>query len=142
MKESDPLLVESTPPVAASPSSAKFPSFGTLLREGVVLPNVGSTGRDHLANERTFLAYVRTALSLTGVGLGLLRWTGISNAAGFLVLLLGLVVLVTATHRYYVVMYQLSQQKFEPNVRSALGMVVLILAVIATLLALYFTHQL
>jgi putative membrane protein len=142
MKESDPLLVESNPPPGASPSSDAFPSLGKLLREGVVLPNVGSTGRDHLANERTFLAYVRTALSLTGVGLGILRWSGISNAAGFLVLLLGLVVLVTATHRYFSVMYQLSQQKFEPNVRSALGMVVLILAVIATLLALYFTHQL
>lgn len=30
--------------------------------------NKGSTARDHLANERTFLAWVRTALGLVGFG--------------------------------------------------------------------------
>jgi putative membrane protein len=30
--------------------------------------NVGSTARDHLANERTFLAWVRTALAVIGLG--------------------------------------------------------------------------
>ena len=31
-------------------------------------PNTGSTARDHLANERTFLAWVRTALGVIGLG--------------------------------------------------------------------------
>lgn len=30
--------------------------------------NVGSLARDHLANERTFLAWVRTALAVVGLG--------------------------------------------------------------------------
>ena len=33
--------------------------------------NTGSTARDHLANERTFLAWLRTGLSLIGFGVGL-----------------------------------------------------------------------
>ena len=30
--------------------------------------NIGSVARDHLANERTFLAWVRTALAVIGLG--------------------------------------------------------------------------
>lgn len=35
---------------------------------GDVIENLDSTARDHLANERTFLAWVRTALGLVGLG--------------------------------------------------------------------------
>lgn len=38
-----------------------------------LVPNEGSTARDHLANERTFLAWVRTALGLVGLGVVLGR---------------------------------------------------------------------
>jgi uncharacterized membrane protein YidH (DUF202 family) len=38
-----------------------------------VVENRGSTARDHLANERTFLAWVRTALGLVGLGVILER---------------------------------------------------------------------
>ena len=31
--------------------------------------NTGSTARDHLASERTFLAWVRTALAVVGLGI-------------------------------------------------------------------------
>jgi uncharacterized membrane protein YidH (DUF202 family) len=42
-----------------------------LLKNGptLVLENKGATARDHLANERTFLAYLRTSLSLLTVGI-------------------------------------------------------------------------
>ena len=36
----------------------------------VVLENSGSVARDHLASERTFLAYVRTSLALSSAGVG------------------------------------------------------------------------
>lgn len=36
----------------------------------VELENTGSTARDHLANERTWLAYVRTSLAIAGTGVG------------------------------------------------------------------------
>lgn len=35
---------------------------------GDVVDNLDSTARDHLANERTFLAWVRTALGMVGLG--------------------------------------------------------------------------
>ena len=41
-----------------------------FLRE-VQIPNTGSVARDHLANERTFLAWARTSLALCGIGIGL-----------------------------------------------------------------------
>ena len=42
------------------------------LNPAFVLQNSGSVARDHLASERTFLAYVRTSLTIatTGVGIG------------------------------------------------------------------------
>ncbi|MGB5808988.1 MAG: DUF202 domain-containing protein [Polyangiales bacterium] len=39
-----------------------------LPRMGDVVDNLDSTARDHLANERTFLAWVRTALGMVGLG--------------------------------------------------------------------------
>lgn len=41
-----------------------------FLRE-VNIPNTGSVARDHLANERTFLAWARTSLALCGFGIAL-----------------------------------------------------------------------
>ncbi len=39
-----------------------------------IIENTGSAARDHLANERTFLAWVRTALGLVGLGVLLERF--------------------------------------------------------------------
>jgi uncharacterized membrane protein YidH (DUF202 family) len=36
----------------------------------LTLRNTGSVARDHLASERTFLAYVRTSLSFASAGVG------------------------------------------------------------------------
>lgn len=35
-----------------------------------MLENAGSVARDHLASERTFLAYVRTSLAISMAGVG------------------------------------------------------------------------
>lgn len=40
------------------------------IRPSLVLQNAGSVARDHLASERTFLAYVRTSLTLASTGVG------------------------------------------------------------------------
>ncbi|KAF9078809.1 hypothetical protein BDP27DRAFT_29880 [Rhodocollybia butyracea] len=42
----------------------------TASRTSVVLENTNSVARDHLASERTFLAYVRTSLGVTVAGVG------------------------------------------------------------------------
>lgn len=39
----------------------------------ITLKNSGSVARDHLASERTFLAYLRTSLALTSAGVGMFK---------------------------------------------------------------------
>jgi len=141
MKETDSLLAERD---VCRPEEGEedFPSFRSLMKHGLVLDNTGSTARDHLANERTYLAWIRTALSLSGIGLALLKWQGIANAAGYLVFCLGVYALISSTVRYFRVMQLLSQNTFEPNVRTAFSVVTVILMVIIVLLCLHLTHQL
>jgi putative membrane protein len=73
---------------------------------------------DHAANERTYLAWIRTALAFMAFGLVVERFelllrsvpdlgaavpdpaAGISRAAGLALILLGVVVLATSTQRY------------------------------------------
>ena len=64
---------------ASSPHSknhvALFSSILDLkrLNLGIVLHNSGSVVRDHLASERTFLAYVHTSLALASAGVGMVQ---------------------------------------------------------------------
>lgn len=74
---------------------------------------------DHAANERTYLAWVRTALAFMAFGLVVERFdlfiqsiphlaeatrgsatAGVNRAAGMVLIVLGVVVLATSTHRY------------------------------------------
>ena len=45
-------------------------SMTTPLKLSLVLENKGNVARDHLASERTYLAYVRTSLACAGAGVG------------------------------------------------------------------------
>ena len=45
----------------------------------MTLENRGSVARDHLASERTFLAYTRTSLALSGTGVALVQLFSISD---------------------------------------------------------------
>lgn len=43
------------------------------------LENSGSVARDHLASERTWLAYVRTSLAIASAGVGTSEWSTICH---------------------------------------------------------------
>ncbi|CAB9501503.1 Conserved hypothetical protein [Seminavis robusta] len=124
------------------PSKTKlggFPTMATLLTEGAILPNAGSTARDHLANERTYLAWMRTGLALIGVSLGLLKWDDNGNAAeGYLVAVMGVVVLLMATHRYFRNMRLLEGGMFEPNVHGVVLVVFVVVAAVGTAFVMQF----
>lgn len=51
-------------------TSKKFGMYNPSL----ILENSGSVARDHLASERTFLAYVRTSLTIASAGIGAPRY--------------------------------------------------------------------
>jgi putative membrane protein len=101
-----------------------------------------SRARDHLANERTYLAWLRTALSIVALGAVLARVTGIAGrvaAASVITVALGLVALVYGTARYYRVRADLEQNAFRPADRGPLviaAVAVLAVAVVLPLLLL------
>lgn len=106
------------------------------------IPNEGSTARDHLANERTFLAWARTSLVFVGSGVGLHQFylynlsgsldeqarekekqqmkkvkTNVIFASSSLVIVGG-GILTFATTRYFSVLKSLSEGMFIPNTRG------------------------
>jgi putative membrane protein len=88
-----------------------------------VIENRDSTARDHLANERTFLAWVRTALGLVGLGV-ILERLGAGNehviavAAGVGFISFGGLTLIYAMSRYLWVARNLERGLFPVAIRG------------------------
>ncbi|KAF9025865.1 hypothetical protein BDZ89DRAFT_54592 [Hymenopellis radicata] len=122
----------------------------------LTLENNGSVARDHLASERTFLAYIRTSLVLASTGVALVQLFSISshttsdNATSFAptsslvhkysrplgatTVLLALLFLIIGVTRYFSI-----QQKLTEGVFPVARLFVVLLAVIlAVLIAVVF----
>ncbi|KAI8986182.1 hypothetical protein BD414DRAFT_398596, partial [Trametes punicea] len=81
----------------------------------LVLENSGSVARDHLASERTFLAYARTSLTIASTGVALVQLFTLSAATtnkdmerfarplGAVMIIIGLVTLAVGVARYFLV---------------------------------------
>ncbi|KAJ7452260.1 hypothetical protein FB451DRAFT_696506 [Mycena latifolia] len=150
--------------------TSNAPSYGTFATSGqtavsprpeehvprhvsLVLENCGSVARDHLASERTFLAYVRTSLTIASAGVALAQLLTLSEGpqAQLRVLatltpfeiyarplavasiLLGIYVLLVGTSRYFTIQSALVRG-FFPVVRFRLGVIAFAMAAMATLL--------
>jgi len=104
--------------------------------------NVGATARDQLANERTFLAWVRTGLGLVGIGVVLAKWVEKgrqTELGGLAFVVCGAGLLVYAFHRYRTVTAMLARGKYAvarggPLVLTAAG---LLAAVVAAAVVLF-----
>jgi len=94
--------------------------FTRLRRDQNLIKNSGSTARDHLANERTYLAWIRTSLSLIGASIGILKWENSLRVEGYLIGTLGVVSFVSSTWRYFHIQHLLLEGEFEPNVCKSL----------------------
>ncbi|THH14553.1 hypothetical protein EW146_g5786 [Bondarzewia mesenterica] len=113
---------ELDPPTSLSPPSpssgrSRIPPWLYRFSPVLVLENTGSVARDHLALERTFLAYVRTSLAFASAGVALVqlftiasntasaaaaaRMTRFARPLGATVILIGMFVLVVGTTRYF-----------------------------------------
>ena len=94
-----------------------------LSMERGVVENTDSTARDHLANERTFLAWVRTALGLVGLGVLLERLGAggdheIAVVAGVGFISFGGLTLIYAVGRYLWVARNLREGTFPVAIRG------------------------
>jgi putative membrane protein len=106
--------------------------------------------RDHLANERTYLAYVRTALALLSLGITINRFalfllernampsgTGVhatlvsAEQLGIGMVLLGLVLLIYGMVHFTMMHYAIDKQTYRPNLTAmwVLSAIILIGAV-------------
>lgn len=80
--------------------------------------------RDHLANERTYLAWMRTAIALMGFGVVIVRLRafhpplkyqpGNGWRLGLLFSLIGLVTVLLSTQHYFAVRYDIDSDIYEP----------------------------
>ena len=78
---------------------AKVPSYGGF---SVPVQNDGNTARDHLANERTYLAWVRTAITVLTLGLAIAKFDPTGNGVfiGCSFIVLSMVLFVYSKLRY------------------------------------------
>jgi putative membrane protein len=125
-------------------------------QEGTRPPPTGSEVRDHLANERTYLAWMRTGMALLGLGFVVARlrielgqlappqagpaWLrGITIGLGFSGLAVATVLF--AIWRYLAVRKMIETQRFVPLGASLVALSTGALA-IAIMVILYLLHQL
>ncbi|KAJ3827862.1 hypothetical protein EV361DRAFT_795207 [Lentinula raphanica] len=129
----------------------------------LVLENSGSVARDHLALERTFLAYVRTSLAIASTGVGkyvtsyasstLVQLFTISSntsseSIGFASKIqsfarplgstsvgLGILVLLIGLLRYFTVQTALTEGKFPVSRLMIGGIALSLLAIVTTVFA-------
>jgi putative membrane protein len=97
------------------------------------LPNTPKAGRqnqsrvrDHLANERTYLAWMRTAIALMGFGVVIVRLRtfhppllprpGNGWKLGLLFSLVGLVTVLLSTGHYFALRRDIEEDTYEPAV--------------------------
>jgi putative membrane protein len=86
--------------------------------------------RDHLANERTYLAWMRTSIALMGFGVVIVRLRYLLPAAvqghthgwmlGLLFALFGLVTVGLSTAQYFAVRRAIEAESYQPSSRWVL----------------------
>ncbi|KAF8232480.1 hypothetical protein L208DRAFT_1271841, partial [Tricholoma matsutake] len=125
----------------------------------LVLENSGSVARDHLALERTFLAYTRTSSVIATAGIGkycplflpaalvqlftvasstgtnstFRRLDQFARPLGATMVSFGLLVLVLGSHRYFVVQASLLQGSFPVSRFGVMGITSILFAIAAIL---------
>jgi putative membrane protein len=116
----------------------------THMSDSVSSAKMGKAS-DHLANERTFLAWLRTSISIIVFGFVVARFgitlreflrlrgeaeheSGLSLGMGIGFMVLGILMALTSSVRYHTTMRQLDANEFKPA-----GAIVTIWAVVAAL---------
>lgn len=102
----------------------------------------GSLARDHLANERTFLSWIRTSLAFVGLGILIAELVEIEGTkaelAGLGLIVVGAISAVSATSRYLRLARHLDEGKYESSIFGPLfvGVVTMVVAVFGVVFVL------
>lgn len=130
--------------------SQRFRDASALLKLSLVLENKGNVARDHLASERTYLAYVRTSLACASAGIALVQLFSLAGSSpsgtssliaqkyarplGATVVLFGIAILFLGLARYFTVQAAMLRGYF-PVARNTITMlsIALVLLVSVTL---------
>lgn len=97
--------------------------------------------RDHLANERTYLAWMRSAIALMGFGVVIVRLRyfqipqlqrpGTGWKLGLLFALIGLMTVLVSTLYYFAIRYAIDDDTYEPSSRRVIlfSLIIMLLGV-------------
>jgi putative membrane protein len=100
----------------------------------------GSRARDHMANERTYLAWLRTAVNVMVLGLAIAKFgskdQAASIAAGGIVVVVGAAFLAYGTRRYRQVNVQIEAGDYLTDTHGNAAVVASVVLVLATFAAL------
>ncbi|KAJ6496813.1 hypothetical protein DFH09DRAFT_1205102 [Mycena vulgaris] len=153
-------------PYAATPpplTVSTLPPPVKRLQLSLLLENSGSVARDHLASERTFLAYVRTSLVVASTGVALVQLFTISSNTttdnklsyipttrriqawarplGATMVCFGLIILALGTTRYFRIQTALTKGKFPVARLTAAALTFGLGTVIAVVFAILLSAQ-
>lgn len=100
----------------------------------------GNRARDHLANERTYMAWLRTSLGLAATGALFTKVSDAATAQRLVAMLvctgISVILLAYGTRRYYSVMHDLDEGRFHPSGRGPAMITIGISAVLIVVLPL------
>ncbi|KAM6494125.1 protein of unknown function (DUF202) domain containing protein [Amanita muscaria] len=131
-----------------------------IALRSLVLKNTGSVARDHLASERTFLAYMRTSLTLVAAAIALVQIflsaaprdhpkTNAVHGLGITVrtlaastIILGMIVLFIGIQRYFAIQAALTMGKFPAARLPVLVIAASLLVLISITLSIMLTRGL
>ncbi|KAF5382537.1 hypothetical protein D9615_002829 [Tricholomella constricta] len=129
----------------SSSSSSRKRRRNLMPSISLTLENSGSVARDHLASERTFLAYVRTSLAIASSGVALVQLFTVASAnlrhspehrlhtyirpLGATTVVMGLIVLIIGVVRYFSVQAALTKGNF-PVARAVTGFITVTLTLV------------